>query len=206
MSPGNFDWQVTANIYAADSSGKPTTLLATSGPVTQTIPYRPAADSTGHCLGLNPDGSDSPNRWWNPNAIGGAGHCQSSIAKVLTFNFAPVVLPDHVVWTVAFNTSTAGYHPVGLPCPAGSFPGLVDGGCPYDSLNVGDNGNTGGAGNPGSFISGAPYAGTDALLGGGAVINQLGSGLHLESSGPAAPAVDGGWAGLRPLGEIITTP
>ena len=212
VSPGTFDWPVTANIYAADSFGNPGPLLATVTQ-TQTIPYRPAADTTSHCTGASGTGN-AANRWWNPDAIGG-GHCQSSIAKVLTFSgfrtpaggIVPA-LPDQVVWTVAFDTSTAGYSPVGTAaCQSGpdatNFPGLVDGGCPYDSLNVGDNGSTGGSGNPGSFINGAPYGpGTD-ITPGTAIINQYSTGLHLESSGPAA---SDGWAGLRPLGEIITTP
>jgi hypothetical protein len=208
MSPGTFDWPITANIYAANPDGSPGALL-TSVTQTKTIPYRPAADTTGNCTG--PSGAtDAANRWWNPAAAGG-GHCQSSIAKVLTFNF-PVgtVLPDHVVWTVAFNTSDYGAIPQSpQACNSASdpnFPGLTDGGCPYDSLNVGDNGNHGGAAFPSSFIDNAPYGpGTDSLPGGGAVINQYGSGLHLESSGPAAPA-PAGWDGLRPLGEIITAP
>jgi hypothetical protein len=208
VSPGTFQWPVTANIYAVNGDGSPGALLATSGPVTQTIPYRPAHDTTGHCTNLDNNGgsppvpnSDSGNRWWNPAALGGAGACQSSIATVLSFNFpAGITLPDQVIWTVSFATTSEGttVSPAqGVQaCSTGPdlrFPGLTDGGCPYDSLNPGDNGNTGGADFPASHITNAPYAGSDVTPG-VAYLNQ-GSGLQSQN----------GWAGLRPLGEIITS-
>lgn len=195
-----FQWPVTANIYALNTDGTPGNLLATSGPVTQTIPYRPAHDTSGHCTNVD-NTSNSGNRWWNPAALGGAGACQSSIATVLSFNFpAGITLPDQVIWTVSFATTSEGtiVSPAqGVQdCSSGAdlrFPGLTDGGCPYDSLNPGDNGNTGGADFPASHITLAPYAGSDVTTG-VAYLNQGGTGLQSQN----------GWAGLRPLGEIIT--
>jgi len=203
-----FQWPVTANIYAVNGDGSPGALLATSGPVNQTIPYRPAHDGTGHCANLD-NNSNSGNRWWNPAALGGAGACQSSIATVLSFSSftapgggAVAPLPGQVIWTVSFATTDNGTTvspPQGVQaCSSGPdlrFPGLADGGCPYDSLNPGDNGNSGGTDFPASHITNAPYAGSDVTTG-VAYLNQGGTGLQSQT----------GWAGLRPLGEIITSP
>ncbi len=197
-TPGDtFNWPITANIYDPNGSGGLTTPIATVT-TTQTIPYRPSASGTTICPSDGGGQWTAGSLWFNPQAVGG-GKCQTSIGTVLTFNFpSGTVLPDTVVWTVAFNTSDFGVTPQRpKACNTGpdtNFPGLTDGGCPYDSLNVGDNGNTGGADNPGSFISGGPYAGSDFTTG-VAYLNQ-GSGLQSQT----------GWDGLRPLGEIITTP
>jgi hypothetical protein len=178
-----FTHPITANIYAvADCSGNPCpgSLLATSGPVNQTIPYRPSADST---CPANAGGAPAGAAWFNPLAPGG-GTCQNSIGKVLTFNFPAITLPNQVIWTVAFNTSTSGYAPM-APQPCQSDPA----GCPYDSLNVGDK-----------SYSGAPYA--------GASLFDTNGGLAVGSKGQPPSALgfftpdDNG----RPLGEIITTP
>jgi hypothetical protein len=186
-TPGDtFQWPITANIYDPNGSGGLTTPIATVT-VTQTIPYRPSADTTGHCTG------SVGNKWWNPDAIGG-GACQNSIATVLTFNFpSGTVLPNTVVWTVAFNTSDFGAKPQSpQACNTGpdiNFPGLGDGGCPYDSLNVGDH-----------SLPNAPYAGTSLF--------DTNGGLAAGSQSQPPPSAlsffptdDNG----RPLGEIITS-
>jgi hypothetical protein len=190
VSPGTFTWPITANIYAADAvTGLPTTLLATTGPVNEQIPFRPNADPTNCPL--------TPNKWFNPQALGG-GACQNSIATVLTFNnwifqsgFTGT-LPENVVWTVAFNTSTSGYTPQGAQTPPCTFtaatPGSVCPQNPADSLNVGDH-----------SLPNAPYAGTSLFDT---------SGKAVGSQGPPSTPLgfftpdDNG----RPLGEIITTP
>ena len=190
VSPGTFTWPITANIYAADSSGLPTgPALASTGPVDEQIPFRPNADPTNCPL--------TPNKWFNPQALGG-GACQNSIATVLTFNnwifqsgFTGT-LPENVVWTVAFNTSTSGYTPQGAQTPPCTFtaatPGSVCPQNPADSLNVGDH-----------SLPNAPYAGTSLFDT---------SGKAVGSQGPPSTPLgfftpdDNG----RPLGEIITTP
>jgi hypothetical protein len=130
-----FSYPITANIYAVDNSTSPPspgTLLATVT-TTQTIPYRPSADPV-NCPGTG--------QWFNPLAPGG-GACQNQKSTVLTFtnwtyrNGFDGTLPDQVIWTVAFNTSHAGYTPTGVAGPS-------------DSLNVGA-----------MSYPGAPYAGTD---------------------------------------------
>jgi hypothetical protein len=191
VSPGTFTWPITANIYAADSSGLPTgSPLATTGAVDKQIPFRPNADPT-NCL-------STPEKWFNPLAPGG-GACQNSIATKLTFDFSGnVTLPadGKVVWTVAFNTSTSGYSPQGAqtpPCdlpPATATQPPVCPLNPADSLNVGDK----------TYPPPAPYAGTSLFdtNGGFAVGNKAGQPLGLVF----IPPDDAG----RPLGEIITTP
>jgi hypothetical protein len=169
-----FTHPITARIY--DPSNL-TTPLATV-PVTQTIPYRPSADTSGHCTGTD------AGKWFNPQAPGG-GACQNSIATVLTFTFpAGTTLPDQVIWTVAFNTSTAGYNPIGT-ATCQTDPG----GCPYDSLNVGDH-----------SLPNAPYAGTSLFdTNGGSAVGSKGQ--PPSPLGNFTPDDNG-----RPLGEIITTP
>jgi hypothetical protein len=181
-TPGHtFTHSITANIYAAqDCSGTPCpgTQLATVTH-TFTIPYRPSKDAVKCTGALAPSGDAG--KWFNP-VSGVSGLCQNQISTVLTFNFPlPLItLPDNVIWTVAFNTSTAGYTPiapVNPPCGAG--------GCPYDSLNVGAQ-----------TFSGAPYAGTD-----------VNADQAFGSFGPGGLlAVDVGWTPYKPLGAITTTP
>ena len=161
---------ITATIY----DGNGVQLAQVTQP--QTIPFRPTADpSCPANSGPAPAGA----AWFNPLAPGG-GACQNSIGKVLTFNFpAGTPLPNTVIWTVAFNTSTAGYSPIGS-ATCQSDPG----GCPYDSLNVGAK-----------TYAGAPYAGTDIQV----------DEAFRSSGGPGAPLLaETGWSANRPLGEIIT--
>jgi hypothetical protein len=175
-SGATFDWPITANLYDPAGSGGLTTPIATVT-TTQTIPYRPSADPSCPAVGSsNVVGA----AWQNPQAPG--GQCQNSIGKVLTFNFPNVItLPSQVVWTVAFNTSDYGASPQGTQACTGT-----SGGCPYDSLNVGDK----------SYPN-APYAGTDPSE----------DTVYLSQGNPAGSLqAQAGWTGFRPLGEIITTP
>lgn len=195
-----FDWPITANIYAVDNSGStpaPGALLATET-VSQTIPFRPSADPS--C----PAGGDAPAgaQWFNPLAPNG-GHCQNSIGKVLTFGNmtapgggAVAPLPDEVIWTVAFNTQHYGNPPAGITAIC-----TLTGGCPYDSLNVGDK-----------SYPGAPYAGTDTDPN-GAFLSSTWSGAYCDNgaAGTGFLRLDTGtiakpdcWNAFKPLGEIIT--
>lgn len=160
-----FNQRITAKIYSSDLS----TVLATA---TQTfaIPYRPSADPSCPAANGNPAGA----RWVNP----ATGLCQNSILKVLTFTnwtTSPVTLPDDVVWTVQFNTSSSGYNPVGA---CNSTPD-----CAYDSLNVGAK----------SYPN-APYAGTDT-------VEDL---AYISTQTSPLLQTDTGWTGFRPLGAIKT--
>jgi hypothetical protein len=178
VSPGSFTWSITANIYAADANGLPAGLLATTT-VDQQVPFRPNADAT-NC-------PSTPNKWFNPLAPNG-GACQNSIAKKLTFDFSSqnVTLPENVVWTVAFNTSTSGYSPQGPQTPPCTLQACPQN--PADSLNVGDK----------TYPSPAPYAGTSFF--------DTNGGFAVGSKGPSGLAFFTPDDNGRPLGEIITTP
>ncbi len=176
-TPGTtFTHSITANIYAVNTADPthPGDLLATTTQ-TQTIPYRPSADP--QCTGTD------AGKWFNP----AGGSCQNSIIKTLAFdnwtfeNGFTGVLPNAVIWTVAFDTSTAGYVPLGTTSCTGGNPG-----CPYDSLNVGTK----------SFPN-APYAGTDTAED-VAFWSGADNGNTLQANT--------GWTGYRPLGRIITGP
>lgn len=182
VSPGTFTWPITANVYAAGSNGLPQSLIASTS-VNAEIPFRPNADATS-CPA-------TPTKWFNPLAPGG-GACQNSIATKLTFDFLGQSLPadGKVVWTVAFNTSTSGYDPVGPSTPDCTL--LVCPLNPADSLNVGDK----------TYPTPAPYAGTSLFdTNGGLAVGSKGQDPLLQGLGFYTPD-DGG----RPLGEIITTP
>jgi hypothetical protein len=122
----------------------------------------------------------------------GGGACQNSIGTVLTFNFPAITLPAQVIWTVAFNTSDYGSSPVGpADCQIGP------GGCPYDSLNVGDK-----------TYTGAPYAGTDTDPN-GVFLSSTWGGAYCDggTAGIGSLRLDTPcWTGFRPLGEILVAP
>ena len=114
-----FTHPITANIYAENGDG---TLGSRLGTVTQNVfvPYRPSAD-TVNCL---PQGNDA--RFYDA----ASGTCHWGLYFVVSFDFSSLnlTLPDRVIVTAAFNTSTAGYAPLGQPAP-----GEEDG---FDLLNM----------------------------------------------------------------------
>lgn len=127
-TPGStFTHPITFNIYAADTAGVPGALIATR---TQTFSfkYRPSSD-TVNCP-LDGPGGTTATAWYSSadNA------CYHGLAQRITFNFASqhLVLPNSIVYGIAYNTSDYGYNPIGAqPCQS------TTAGCPYDSLNVG---------------------------------------------------------------------
>ncbi len=188
VSPGTYTWPITANIYAADTTtGLPTGSPLATETVNAQIPFRPNSDSA-NC-------SSTPTKWFNPLAPGG-GACQNSIATTLTFDnwtfTGSSTLPDQVVWTVAFNTSTSGYSPQGTQTPTCTLTAATTTQCPQnpaDSLNVGDK-----------TYTTPPFAGTSLFdTNGGLAVgskNQPPSALGFFTPDDLG----------RPLGEIITTP
>lgn len=164
-APGaTFQHPITASLYALNNLTTPIARVTR----TVTFPYRPSADPT-NCPG-------NPAQWYNP----ARGACANSIGKVVTFRFGGQTLPDQVVWTVAFNTTHSGYHPIGESATCFH----ESGGCPYDSLNVGA-----------TSFTGAPYAGID--------LDEDIAYLSIGSpAGPLGPS--SGWTGFRPLGAITT--
>jgi hypothetical protein len=118
-TPGaTFSHPITLNIYNIGAGNTPGSLIGT---VTQTfaIPYRPSA-SPANCSG---------GRWYDASA----NACYNGYAVNITFNVGGLnlVLPNEVVYGIAFNTSNYGAAPLGpQPCSA------TVAGCGYDSLNV----------------------------------------------------------------------
>ena len=177
-----FEHPITARIY--DGTGGVVGSELAEVTVNQTIPYRPSADPV-NCPGAdNPQGpNDAGSRWFNTVS----GTCQYSIGTLLTFNFpSGISLPSEVIWTVAFNTSTAGYAQLGTGNPCNG----TGQGCAYDSLNVAVK-----------TFDGAPYIGTDQDVNGTVIYSQsLGDtcGAPLGVLGFATPC----WIGFTPLGQI----
>ena len=119
-TPGaTFSHAITLKIYNVGATGAVGSLLKT---VTQTfdIPYRPSADA--RCTN---------GRWFDGIA------CRNGLATPITFNVGGFVVPDQVIYGIAYNTTNHGYDPIGAkPCSA------TEAGCGYDSLNVGLGGTT----------------------------------------------------------------
>jgi hypothetical protein len=159
-TPGaTFPVPVTFNVYA-DEGGVPGTLLATA---TQTVDvaYRPSASAK--CTG------DDAGKWFNSKDRS----CYNGYPQTVTMPFSGQTLTSSVFWSVAYDTTHYGVNPVGETATCYS----TDGGCGYDSLNVG------------AFtFANSPYAGTDVDE------NQVFRNGTVES----------GWTGYRPLGALVT--
>jgi hypothetical protein len=197
-----FTHPITANIYAANANHTIGALLATTT-VTQTIPYRPSADPT--CV----DGqNNATGQYRNPVT----NQCTFSKKVVLSFTFPNAIQPalasgDHVIWTVAYNTTHYGSPAIG----EGATCYTSTAGCPYDSLNVGTK-----------TFTGSPYAGTEADTH-AAFINSTWNEIYCDngvggtnslrvSTNPPDPCTNTGavnnyapnaWEGLTPLATII---
>ena len=121
----SFTEPITLNLYNVGAGNTVGTLIKS---VTQTftIPYRPSKNTT-NCTGA------SAGEWFDGT------ECLNGLAVPITFNLAGqgVTLPNNVIVSVAYNTSHAGYAPIG---EAACF--SQSGGCGYDSLNVGDENAT----------------------------------------------------------------
>jgi hypothetical protein len=135
-----------------------------------------------NCTGAN------AGQWFDASA----NACYDGFAHRLTIDFAGgTPLPDEVIWTVAFNTTSAGANPIG-PAPCFSTPQ----GCAYNWLNVGAQ-----------TFPGAPYEGTDidpngafldSTWAGGYCDGGAGGTGFLRLDTAATPC----WSANRPLGKI----
>ncbi|HLJ13983.1 MAG TPA: hypothetical protein VKV15_05760 [Bryobacteraceae bacterium] len=124
MSSAGYTHPITLAIYDTVANARAHNPLFS---VTQPflIPWRPEPDPTCIDTGFSP--------WRSPVDQ----KCYNGFAFTITFDVrhagiggAPVQLPDTLIFGVAYNTSTWGYHPLGV-------------GGPYDSLNVGLNSTSG---------------------------------------------------------------
>jgi hypothetical protein len=179
-APGaTFSVPITFTVYNAPTGGGyiAGTKIATR---TQTfnIPYRPSTNSA-HCTG---------GRWWNGTT------CFNGLAVNITFDFTSLhpVLPNTVVFGIAYNTSHYGPQPIGesAPCYTSS------GGCPYDSLNIAlaPTVKVGSKPYPNTLYQNAVYPSDYCDLG----AHGVGT-LRLDSPGNAC------WAGYNPAVQIVAT-
>jgi len=118
----SFSHPITVTIYEEGTAPAPGAEIAT---ITKDVdvPFRPTSDST----------CPAATQWRDPVSQS----CQNGFLFLETFDFPSLLvsLPDRVIVTVAFNTNTWGYSPIGTTGP-------------YDSLNV-------------AVISSTPAVGTD---------------------------------------------
>lgn len=114
MDPSGWTHPITLNLYTVNHSATTPALGSLIATITRTfdIPWRPEADPT--CPG---------NRWKASDNL-----CYSGLAFNITFDLSSpnVVLPNEIIYGIAYNTETHGYTPIGAPGP-------------YNSLNVGVN-------------------------------------------------------------------
>jgi hypothetical protein len=108
---------ITLNLYSVNNSGPnpaPGSLLATRTN-TFPIPWRPVADPTCPSVG----GVTAGTAW-----RAGDGNCYNGFAFTISFDFTGTTVPNQIIYGVAYNTLTWGYHPIGAEGP-------------YESLNFG---------------------------------------------------------------------
>jgi hypothetical protein len=123
-TPGaTFTHPITLNLYRTDSGGQPGSLIV-SQTRTFRFTFRPSTD-TANC-GTGATG------WYSASDDA----CYNGFAQKIVFNLANrhLVLPNSIVYGIAFNTSGYGDSPYGYttPCALDAMTG-----CPYDALNVG---------------------------------------------------------------------
>lgn len=175
-----FSHPITLNLYAVNATtGEPAGIVLTKT-TTFAIPFRPSADPV-NCTG--PDAG----KWYSKSDK----LCYNGFATKITFDLAGQVLPDTLIWAVAYNTSGFGAAPLGY----GTACATSAAGCGYDSLNVGVF----------SYV-GQPSAGTDVDPA-GAVISSVTPSVYCDGGlmGTGALRLDSGcWTGFRPLATIRT--
>ena len=116
-TPGEtFEHPITLNLYEVDTTA-PTGVGALITSVTQVVavPYRPSANPACETAP-----TPVPGGWQGPGGL-----CFNGFAFTIDFDLAGVTVPDEIIFSIAFNTTTYGNPPVG---------GTTG---PYDSLNVG---------------------------------------------------------------------
>jgi hypothetical protein len=122
-TPGaTFSHPITLNLYEVDATGPDPALgaLIASRTTTFQIPFRPSWDGDA----CQPAISNTPfgGQWFDPVL----GRCVDGFAFTVAFDLAGagVVVPDELIYGVAFDTQLAGAAPRGVPGP-------------YDALHVG---------------------------------------------------------------------
>ncbi len=176
-TPGaSFTHSLTLNIYRSTPGvGTGVGALVATKTQTFTIPYRPSSDLF-HCT--------SGQQWWD------GANCKSGLAVPVTFTFANEIVPTDLIWTVTYNTTHAGYSPIGESAPCYTSAG----GCGYDSLNIGAQN-----------ITPNPVSGTD--LDADSVLWNTTYAANYTDGGTGGVGVnrfDTNWTGYRPTARINT--
>ncbi|HQZ36090.1 MAG TPA: right-handed parallel beta-helix repeat-containing protein, partial [Ilumatobacteraceae bacterium] len=173
-TPGaTFSHPITLNLYESTPGvGDGVGNLVLSQTKTFDIPYRPTGNLF-HCPNVL---GETTGKWWNGTA------CMSGLATIITFDFPALpTVPTNLIWSVAYNTTSQGYNPIGAASCLSE-----DGACGYDALNVGAETLTPDA-TAGYDVD------EDALL-----WNSVYGGRV------AGNRFDTGWSGYRPLARINT--
>jgi hypothetical protein len=129
-----FNEPITLNIYNVGADNAVGSLIATETP-TFAIPYRPSADPNyatdcASTASANDEDISAFAGAWYDAAL---NSCFHGYLTPITFNFGHVVLPNNVIYGIAYNTSDYGFTPYG----DGTACHATTEGCGYDSLNVG---------------------------------------------------------------------
>jgi hypothetical protein len=133
-TPGStFNEPITLNLYNVGAGNSVGSKFAS---ITHTfaIPFRPSSD-----LANCPDGQTFFQN----------GQCVHGLANNVTFTVPNLLVPNSLIWSVAYNTSDYGSAPYGDATACHS----TSAGCGYDSLNVG------------LTVASGPSVGTDPLPG-----------------------------------------
>jgi len=159
-----YDHDLTFNVYGAGSGATPGALLATKT-IDTLIPWRPAADPS--CAGGT--------AW---RAADGACYNGMTFDVVFDFSGLGVMLPDDIVFGLAFNTQSYG-----------TTPEAAEG--PYNSLNFGR--------------SAAATVGTDVNNDGVFWNTSFGGFLTIPGNAGTLQEDVGGWVGFVPAVQFATT-
>ena len=138
-APGaTFPEAITLNIYnvgPATSHGPSSAgSIVASETHTFNVPYRPSADTNyatdcaAEAAAKSEPVSNFAGTWYDAQL----NKCFNGYITPIEFTFGHVVLPNSVVYGIAYNTSDFGYSPQGDATACHSSAG----GCGYDSLNV----------------------------------------------------------------------
>lgn len=118
MSAAGYNVPLTLNLYGVGAGNTVGSVIATRT-IDALIPWRPEAS-----LGC------SNGAWMDAN-----GDCFNGMAFTVAFDFSGVVVPDSIIYGLAYNTQTHGYTPTGVAGPVDS----LNFGLPAAAATVGSN-------------------------------------------------------------------
>jgi hypothetical protein len=140
-----FNVPITLNVYAVTATGtRVGTQLGTETAVFA-IPYRPSADRRCDSASPQDGGVADPGAYVLGNQCVHGYPYTITFSNIKTLGGSPVGAPSQAIFSVAYNTSDAGYSPTHVTCDetvvsGSAYPADA---CGYDSLNVSANDPTG---------------------------------------------------------------